>query len=206
MTMTDESFLPEINEIIDRLARRIEARTRAVVDVDFIAAGAAEHWQKNEVDLYICESPAWAEFKEAYAAGVLMRDHSKTHGRWNGYARFPKLPGVLPGREGIYTYVPVHGGITFFQEWADGSVTYGFDCGHLWSHESPIKELGWVRLETESMARGIQIAGRFERFYLNAGDDNEKKARVLGRMGKFLPVEDIRSNLGIVINLLKGEL
>jgi hypothetical protein len=65
--------------------------------------------------------------------------------------------------------------------------------------------MGWMRLETESMARGIQIAGRFERYYLNAQDDNGKKARVLDRMGKFLPVE-VQGKLGVIINLLKGEL
>lgn len=190
---------PEINIAwMDEMVRKWQSRTRAVMPVDLVAERAVEHWTKDGLDFYLRENPAWAEL------GIL-REHVLEIGRWNGYARFHKLPGILPGIGGIYTYVPVHGGITFFQEWADGSVTYGFDTAHAHSGESPIGDVDWMKLETESMARSIRIAARFERFYLAAGDDNQKKARVLDRMGKFLPLE-IRGNIGTMLNLLTGEL
>jgi hypothetical protein len=170
----------------------------ALIEVDFIAEKAVEHWQKDGLDFFICENRVWGELQQFKYTDLSV-------GRWNGYVKFPKLPGETPGYRGIYTYLPVHGGITFFQEWTDGSVTYGFDTGHVWSKESPIDDLGWVRLETESMGRSIQIAARFEKYYLRAGDNNQKKARVLERMGKFLPVE-VEGNFGIMLRLLSGEL
>ena len=47
-----------------------------------------------------------------------------------GYVRFPKKPVREMGYNGILTYVPVHGGITFADSGKDGSMVYGFDCGH----------------------------------------------------------------------------
>jgi hypothetical protein len=187
------------------LTRRFDARTRAIRPVDIIAEVAVEHWQKDGVDLYICEAPSWQEMQSMQLLHALRGEMTRYFGRWNGYCKFAKLPGLIPGFNGIYTYVPVHGGLTYFQEWADGSVTYGFDTSHAYSAESPIDDLGWMHLETESMARSIQIAARFERYYLNAGDSNKKKGRVLDRMGKFLPVE-ISGNFGVMLRLLGGEL
>jgi hypothetical protein len=204
--MSDDPFdFTELQRMSDELQSNLEARTRGVLPVDTIAEVAVEHWQKDGVDLYICEAPMWEEMQRIYREGILLPSMTRYFGRWNGYCKFAKLPGLIPGRDGIYTYVPVHGGITYFQEWADGSVTYGFDTGHAHSSESPIDDLGWMRLETESMARSIQIAARFERYYLNAGDSNKKKGRVLDRMGKFLPVE-ISGNFGVMLRLLGGEL
>lgn len=198
--------MSEYEDLITRLEamnRRREAESRAVIEVDFIAEGATEHWVKDGLDFYICQNALWDELM--LTQRITGYDYAKRFGQWNGYVKFPKLPGLIPGWRGIYTYVPVHGGITFFQEWADGAVTYGFDCAHAWSGQSPVHDLGWVRLETESMARSIRIAARFERYYLRAGEDNNKKARVIDRMGKFLPV-DPRDNFGVMLNLLGGEL
>jgi hypothetical protein len=192
---------------IDRMVRRLESRKRAVVEVDFIAKRAIEHWEKDGLDFYLCETPIKEDLEKMKDIPELKKAHSllRRLGELNGYVCFPKLPGLIPGYHGIYTYVPVHGGITFFQEWADGSCTYGFDTGHSDSYKSPIRDKGWMKLETESMARGIQIAARFEPYYLKAGEDNQKKARVLDRMGKFLPLV-IMGNFGAMMNLLSGDL
>jgi hypothetical protein len=200
--MAEEDEFGATTERLEEMSRCWQAQTRAVKPVDFVAARAVEHWTKDDLDFYICESPVWPEFKHLTDIGIL---HTMTCGQWNGYVRFPKLPGILPGFHGIYTYVPVHGGITFFQEWADGSVTYGFDTAHAYSGAAPIFDIDWIKFETESMGRSIRIAARFERYYLAAGDDNTKKARVLDRMGKFLPLE-ITGNFGTMLNLLTGEL
>jgi hypothetical protein len=67
-----------------------------------------------------------------------------------------------------------------------------------------ISDVGWMMAETESMARGIQIAARFEPYYLRATTE-ERKARVLTHMQKFLPL-DVRGNFQAMLNLLSGEL
>lgn len=199
-----------IGRRLEELQRRREAASRAVRDVDFIAESAVEHWTKDGLDFYLCENRAWQGMQSRAVRDALksvsdLSDPMLDFGQWNGYVKFPKLPGILPGYRGIYTYIPVHGGLTFFQEWADGSCTYGFDCCHGYSGHSPIKDKDWVKLEAESMGRSIRIAARFEKYYLKAGDDNRKKARVLDRMGQFLPVE-LGGNTGIMFNLLGGEL
>jgi hypothetical protein len=202
--MTDEDEFRASADWMEETARRWQSRTRAIREVDWVAERAVEHWRKDDLNFYLCDNPSHAEFKKL-AELKIIRDHTMDIGKWNGYVRFPKLPGVLPGCNGIYTYVPVHGGITYFQEWADGSVTYGFDTSHAYSGAAPIYDMDWMKLETESMGRSIRIAARFERYYLAADEDNAKKARVLDRMGKFLPVE-VSGNLGVMLNLFTGEL
>lgn len=55
-------------------------------------------------------------------------------GSWCGYVRFPKRPVQAEGHKGLLTYVPVHGGITWAEDSPDGSMVYGFDCGHASDH------------------------------------------------------------------------
>jgi hypothetical protein len=213
------SDFDDLNEILETMKPLMERMKQRAIDreitnrngkTDVIADQAWIGWSKDDLRFFLCESPVWLEFQEMkqkdpalyYRLSSLSRP-----GRFNGYVRFPKLPMVAPGLRGILDYIPVHGGLTFFQEWWDGSVTYGFDTGHLVSMEMKeiINDVEWMMAETESMGRSIQIASRFERYYLNAGEDNDKKARVLDRMGKFLPV-NVRDNLGIMLNLLCGDL
>jgi hypothetical protein len=201
-----------IDELQREWADREVHRQTAILESkkDFIADDAWLCWSKGELRFFLCESAMYMEFekvrRQSPELASRLSDLLSGFGRFNGYVRFPALPVVAPGMHGIIDYVPVHGGITFFQQWWDGSVTYGFDTGHAVSLEHPeiLNDLEWMMTETESMARGIQIAARFERFYLNAGDDNKRKARVLGRMGKFLPVEDL--SISMMLNLLQGEL
>jgi hypothetical protein len=119
--MSDDDNFDELNERMTALVARREALTRGVVEHDFIADEAHEHWSKDGVDFFIRENRAWSELVEVHRLG-LTRDPRLSFGRWNGYARFAKLPGLIPGTGGIYAYVPVHGGITFFQEWANEHV------------------------------------------------------------------------------------
>ena len=191
--------------------RQIETRKRVMEsETDFIADQAWLCWSKGDLRFFLSESRVYRETQELKVTRPQLYATLPTLARWgrfNGYVRFPKLPVVAPGIHGILDYIPVHGGITFCQEWRDDSVTYGFDTAHAISAEMGeiINDVGWMMTETESMGRAIQIAARFEPYYLNADEDNDRKARVLDRMGKFMPV-DPTGNLSIMLNLLRGEL
>lgn len=212
--MSDDIDSQWMDDFLRRQEVREAERQAAILEskTDFIANDAWLCWSKGDLRFFLVESPVWVERErlkkmepEMYALVPYLA--GMAFGRFNGYVRFPKLPTFEPGTRGILTYVPVHGGITFFQEWWDGSVTYGFDTAHACSDDIPeiISAVDWMMNETESLGRGIQIAARFERFYLNALDDNKRKARVLDRMGQFLPL-DIGGNVGVMLNLLRGEL
>lgn len=210
-----ESFFPkELAESMDAMMNRWEIRralrNQEILDSkkNWISDQAFLCWKQGDLQFFLVESGLYKEVQEmkknpdlATAFELLSK-----HGRYNGYVRFPKLPLVAPGFDGIARYVPVHGGITFYQDWWDGSCTYGFDTGHAWSGEITeiINDIGWMMKETEAMARGIQIAARFEPYYLNART-NERKAVVLERMQRFIPVH-VGENLGVMLKLLTGEL
>jgi hypothetical protein len=214
--MSDLPEIPqELFEIMEALTERmkvreVEHRVRLFESkADFIADNAWLCWKKDDLRFFLCESPIYKEGLRVQRENPKLYDELSVYreaGRFCGYARFPKLPLTAPGYRGIATYVPVHGGITYFQDWWDGSVTYGFDTNHAWSPE--ILEIAntpeWMMAETEAMARGIQIAARFEPYYLNARTE-ERKADILDRMGRFLPL-DIHGNTGAILNLLSGEL
>jgi len=213
--MADSFFPPGMNDDMEALLAKRQAENaehrRAILEskTNWIADKAWLTWRKDDLFFYLLESPLYREGETMKVENPAL--HAKlsnlcSFGRFNGYVRFPELPFVAPGLQGIMTYVPVHGGITYFQDWWDGSVTYGFDTGHLVSVENPeiINDIGWMMSETESLGRGIQIAARFEPYYLNA-TTNERKAVILDRMGKFLPMV-VTSNLGVMMNLLFGDL
>lgn len=177
---------------------------------DFIADQAFLCWAKGDLRFFLVESPVYLEVQKMKALNNPQLAGSikllTGHGRYNGYVRFPKLPLVAPGYKGIVGYVPVHGGITFFQEWWDGSCTYGFDTGHIWSGNIPeiINNIDWLMAETESLGFGIKIAARFEPYYLNARTE-QRKAIILDRMGEFMPL-NVGENFNVMMNLMSGEL
>ena len=209
----DSESWTEIAARMDGFTRRMEARAaehRAkllAAKTNWILDNAWLCWRKDDLILSLCESPVWHDFERMKVlCPELFNPELMRVGRFNGYVTFPKLPVVAPGYRGILTYVPVHGGITYCQDWWDGSFTYGFDCGHAHSGEMGeiINDVDWMMHETESMAHGIQVAARFEPYYLRAeGDD--AKARVLDRMGQFLPLE-VQGNFGAMINVMFGGL
>lgn len=205
----------QIEERFEDFGRRMEDhyaehRQRVLASkTNFIHDQAWLCWKHNGLQLNLCENPAWRErqrMEQEHPALFAEMGNMLRCGRFNGYVTFPKLPTVAPGYKGILTYVPVHGGITFCQDWWDESVTYGFDTGHVWSAEigEIINDVDWMMIETESLAGGIQIAARFEPYYLRA-EGNDAKARVLERMHQFLPLH-ISNNLGAMVNLLFGDL
>lgn len=127
-----------------------------------------------------------------------------------GYCRFPERPLKEGHYDGIATYVPVHGGITWAEEAEDGSMAYGFDCAHGGDEDDPdLRDPEWLKAECERMAAAIKLAADFEPDYLAAGDD-EAKAKVLDRYHERLAedglVFKLEGNFGAMLNLLSGEL
>ena len=128
-------------------------------------------------------------------------------GHYCGYCVFPKRPVKEPDYDGILTYVPVHGGITYASERDDGTMCYGFDCAHSDSPSAPSDE--WLKKQCELMAAGIKAAVEVEDDYLLATGDNEKRAKIIDAFHNQLRVEfpELETyNLGIGINLLGGQL
>ena len=206
-----DELIEAMTVVMDRMqVREVEHRVRILEDKrNLISDRAFLCWKKGDLQFFLCEHPIHVEGRRVKQENPELYNELsiyKTIGRYNGYVRFPSLPMIVPGHRGILTYVPVHGGITYFQDWWDGSVTYGFDVGHIVSEKmlEIINDIGWMMTETESMARGIQIASRFERYYLNANTE-QRKAVVLDRMGKFLPLA-VGDNFGAMVNVMFGDL
>jgi hypothetical protein len=208
-----DGVLARLNAMLRKQQGRITELNREIIESkkNFIADGACLCWKKDDLRCFLFKSSAYQSFVDLSTSenpelAAIGRRQLAEFGMYNAYVQFPKLPMVAPGIKGILNYVPVHGGITFFQEWWDGSVTYGFDTGHIHSGSlgATLNDFGWLMAETESMGRGIKIAARFERFYLNARTE-ERKAVVLDRMGQFLPL-DPSDNTQVLLNIMSGEL
>ena len=136
-----------------------------------------------------------------------------------GYVRFPKRRLRETGYDGIVTYVPVHGGITFASEGEDGSMVYGFDCAHLGDapppefdyhgYRSPTDHV-WqpdeVRREIKRMVDALIAAPKYEARYLRCMTNKGKAKAIddwLESIGEKVNAGD---NFGLSINILGGEL
>lgn len=138
-----------------------------------------------------------------------------TMGHYCGYVRFPKRPVREKEYEGILTYVPVHGGITYAKEDEDGSMVYGFDCAHGgdWTETCPRGHkwtLEEVVAETEKMAIAIQVAAKYEKRYLRNYTD-KGKAKVIDEYHKELKEKhgiafNLLDNFGAMLKVLGGNL
>lgn len=133
---------------------------------------------------------------------------SQDTGHYCGYARFKTRPLIEPGYNGIATYVPVHGGITYAVQQDEGFV-YGFDCAHFDSPSNPTMD--WLRQQTELMAQAICLAAEsYEHQYL-ACNDNECKSAVLEAFHQRMIADGLIGtdevlNFGTMLNILSGRL
>lgn len=121
----------------------------------------------------------------------------------NGYIVFPKRPVREKGYNGILTYVPVHGGITYAHEDELGMV-YGFDTLHHNSENYPITDKAWIKKQIGVMLVGITKATSVENPYLRC-KNNEGKAKHAQTVFDTAPDEN-ELNLGTMINLLFGRM
>ncbi len=150
---------------------------------------------------------------ESWESGNL-RFHIILHprlGHYCGYCVFPQKCVRETGYSGLLTYVPVHGGITWARENENGAMTYGFDCAHAGDEDDPrCRDLLWLKIEAERMARAVITAAKYEADYLLAAD-NEKKAEVIdayhAEIAQELEIEfAVQDNFGAMINVLCGRL
>lgn len=123
----------------------------------------------------------------------------------NGYAVFSERPVKERGYEGILTYVPVHGGITYARMHDGLGIVYGFDTCHHGSRQFPISDQDWIKGQIELMVRGIKLAAELEDEYLLAAGDNEKRAEICQNI-LDLSEGEVSFNFGLAINILSGEL
>jgi hypothetical protein len=136
----------------------------------------------------------------------------RSRGHFVGYVRFAKSPfKAFSGYNGIVTYVPVHGGVTYAERDADGSVVYGFDCNH-YNDEGRIFTKPWLRKECEKMGYCILIAAKYDASYRRFSPKNWLgRSNVLVRMQKAMQrkypdVAEAELSFGVMINLLTGTL
>ena len=136
----------------------------------------------------------WATTGSGYGSGM------------NGYCQFPERPTIETGYDGILTYVPVHGGITYAEE-KDGAMVYGFDTAHFNSEEFPCMDLDWIKGQVAVMVAGIRKAAEVEEAYLLART-NEAKAEHAQQVLDIAGADGPEGGMpfGATINLLGGEL
>lgn len=126
-----------------------------------------------------------------------------------GYCRLPRLLAEAQ-YEGIVTYVPVHGGITYAVRSDTDQMVYGFDCAHVGDESNPLtRDPNWVLAEAKCMETGIAVATVFEPFYLAMGEKG--RAFVLDvyhwTLRAFFGIDfGILNNFGAMLRLLSGRL
>lgn len=124
-------------------------------------------------------------------------------GGYNGYVLFPKRLTVEQGYDGILTYVPVHGGITYAEDFAEGMV-YGFDTAHSGSEKLPRTSIEWIKGQIAILINGINQAAKIEAKYLTA-----KKDTTRAKYAQTVQDVDTTGNersFSVNINLLSGQI
>lgn len=126
-------------------------------------------------------------------------------GHFCGYAKFTRAQTLSGGYDGLLTYVPVHGGITYARQCSDGFV-YGFDCAHYNSPTVPSRD--WLIEQCRTMVIGIKLASKLEPVYLSAS--REERAELIDTMQRDVELETgtavDKFNFGVCINLLSGNI
>ena len=153
----------------------------------WLRSKAIETGSIEGVEYCICKSPGY----------------DKGYGGLNGYAIFLEKPVKEPNYDGILTYVPVHGGITYCEHEPSASI-YGFDTGHYGSESVPRFDPAWVKGQIGLMVLALKLAATLEDKYLAAEDDNEARAKIAQRVMDLSPEEGF--SFGVMINLLSGQL
>ncbi len=120
----------------------------------------------------------------------------------NGYVNFPKRPVREEGYDGIITYIPVHGGITYAEEDKKG-ILYGFDTVHCDSDKKPRNDPKWIKKQIQVMIKAILLAKEVELKYLRCVT-SKGKAKYADML---LDIQrDEWQNMGVMLNVLGGKL
>lgn len=123
--------------------------------------------------------------------------------RFNGYVVWPKRPVRERDYDGIISYVPVHGGVTYAHEDETGEMVYGFDTAHGHSNRFPINDPEWIKEQCEVLDRAIAVASEVELKYLRC-ITNEGKAKWAQKVRNVAPDEEL--GMSARLNVLRGEL
>jgi hypothetical protein len=129
-------------------------------------------------------------------------------GHYCGYATFEHRPLQEAGYDGIATWVPVHGGITYAVDKDDKGFTYGFDCGHAGDeHDPKTSNVDWLTTECERMALGLVIAVGFEEAFKNS-KTQAGLVKIIERYHEAMAAQgikfDLHDNFGAMIELFGG--
>ena len=88
---------------------------------------------------------------ESYCCSIVKQECAGLTDWYCGYVRF-KHDLQIDVDE-----VEVHGGVTFFERYDNGTVVYGFDCNHMGDSSDPEKsDLAWLHNEVERMRASIE--------------------------------------------------
>lgn len=149
------------------------------------------------IECWAVPSPLYQDFLDGKYPG--LRQLSGL----NGYACFPAKPVKEPDYDGILSYIPVHGGITYAHHDELGSV-YGFDTGHIDSDYVQRIDSTWIFSQCEVMIRAIKLAATLEDQYLLAEGDNAKRAEICQQICDIQPSQS--QHMGVMLHLLGGQL
>jgi len=124
-------------------------------------------WHRREIDQGYPENQAvetWGD-GETYGCSVIKTrenaiDHYYPGGWYCGYVRFkhPPIIRLDTAHLGPLDHANAHGGITYAEQYDDGSVVYGFDCAHFFDahQEYSLEQIkDWV----EELRQSIEIIG-----------------------------------------------
>lgn len=164
----------------------------------------------NGIELFVTgferKQPAWNWDK----TDLLPLEDWDSITQLNGYCRFKRKPVHERGYDGMLSYVPVHGGITYCHH-KFGVSTYGFDTAHASDEDNPLcRNVEWVEYQCLVMARGIQVAAQFEEDYLRF-NELYQRAEIIdkyhARLRRLIAAPfELQNNLGAMINVLFGRL
>lgn len=120
-----------------------------------------------------------------------------------GYIVFKERPVTELDYNGVLTYVPVHGGITYCEHDDEIGSVYGFDTAHCDSHEFPREDNTWMKKEITLMLHGILRAAEVESKYLSAASNRTKAIQCDYIQG---PGFHGHPSMGVMLSILSGEL
>jgi len=170
----------------------------------------------NGVELMVAKTtvkrpviPSMDELQTIVSLGLPLPELEwKTIDQFNGYCRFKRKPVHERGYDGILSYVPVHGGITYCEH-DHGVSVYGFDTAHAGDdNNKSVRNIEWVEHQAWLMARSIQIAALFEPDYLRF-KNNDIRSEIIAKMHAMIDRKvgakfKITNNFGAMINLISG--
>lgn len=202
-----ESFGP----LMDNLAVEMKEREAEAIRLygpknAFLKKRAEDVFLMDGVECWIAKSLLWSEYEKMVGLSGRADETLFSMCGYSGYVCFKGRPVIEPDYEGILSYIPVFGGITYCHHDIIGSV-YGFDTSHHGAERHPIRDKEWTRSQIDIMSRGILYASSIEEAYLKADGDNDTRAALLEPIAALVdgPIHE-KLGMGGLIKLLWGEL